>query len=126
MFERLTLISKFNYSYFLMSKFYSEIQRKSEIIIIFGSWIKINVQFLKIKFNVDNHILVNHVFLSIVWYTQMIRSLKLLHIILGHPFQQCQILMLLISKKQLYKMDIISKVLLLPIINFFVDSLFDR
>ena len=66
MFERLTLISKFNYSWFLMSNFYSEIQRKSEIIIIFGSWIKKIFEFLKIKLKCEVKILAIHEVLNYV------------------------------------------------------------
>ena len=66
MFKRLTLISKFNYSWFLMPNFYSEIQRKSEIIIIFGSWIKKIFEFLKIKFKFEVKILDIHEVLNYV------------------------------------------------------------
>ena len=66
MFERLTLISKFIYSWFLMSNFYSEIQRKSEIIIIFGSWIKKIFEFLKIKLKFEVKILAIHEVLNYV------------------------------------------------------------
>ena len=65
MFERLTLISKFNYSWFLMSNFYSEIQRKSEII-IFGTWIKKIFEFLKIKLKFEVKILAIHEVLNYV------------------------------------------------------------